>query len=51
MIAFLLVTLLGAFVASGPKYGLSSSRPFCECNTRQPSRAGHPMSSPVIRKL
>ncbi|KIZ01832.1 hypothetical protein MNEG_6128 [Monoraphidium neglectum] len=28
MIAFLLVTLLGAFVASGPKYGLSSSRPF-----------------------
>lgn len=28
IIAFLFVTLLGALIAAGPKYGLSSSRPF-----------------------
>ncbi|GBF99279.1 membrane transporter [Raphidocelis subcapitata] len=28
IIAFLFVTLLGAFIAAAPKYGLSSSRPF-----------------------
>jgi hypothetical protein len=27
-VAFLFVTLLGAFIAAGPKHGLSSSRPF-----------------------
>jgi hypothetical protein len=28
IIAFLFVTLVGAFIAAAPKYGLASSRPF-----------------------
>lgn len=35
MIAFLLVTLVGAVIASGPKHGLRSSRPFCETRRRR----------------